>query len=34
MKIEGFTETTLGGDFDHLIQNEMLAKTFMAKKKW
>jgi len=32
MKIEGFEETTLGGAFDHLIQNEMLTKAFMAKK--
>jgi len=31
MKIEGFDEITLGDTFDHLVQNEMLAKTFMAK---
>jgi len=31
MKIEGFDEITLGNAFDHLVQNEMLAKTFMAK---
>jgi len=31
MKIEGFDEITLGDAFDHLVQNEMLAKTFMAK---
>jgi len=32
MKIEGFDEITLGDAFDHLVQNEMLAKAFMAKK--
>jgi hypothetical protein len=32
MKIEGFDEITLGDAFDHLVQHEMLAKTFMAKK--
>ncbi|KAI5556705.1 hypothetical protein BDE02_18G053700 [Populus trichocarpa] len=31
MKIEGFDEITLGEAFDHLVQNEMLAKAFMAK---
>jgi len=31
MKIEGFDEITLGDAFDHLVQNEMLAKKFMAK---
>jgi len=31
MKIESFEETTLGDAFDHLVQNEMLAKAFMAK---
>jgi hypothetical protein len=31
MKIEGFDEITLGDAFDHLVQNKMLAKTFMAK---
>jgi len=31
MKIKGFDEITLGEAFDHLVQNEMLAKTFMAK---
>ena len=31
MKIEGFDEITLGEAFDHLVQNEMLAKSFMAK---
>ncbi|KAL9336691.1 hypothetical protein Peur_071179 [Populus x canadensis] len=31
MKIEGFDKITLGDVFDHLVQNEMLAKTFMAK---
>ncbi|KAI9396340.1 hypothetical protein POPTR_004G111750v4 [Populus trichocarpa] len=31
MKIEGFDEITLGEAFDHLVQNEMLAKTFIAK---
>jgi len=31
MKIESFDEITLGDAFDHLVQNEMLAKTFMAK---
>ncbi|KAJ6947615.1 hypothetical protein NC651_002096 [Populus alba x Populus x berolinensis] len=31
MKIEGFDEITLGDAFDHLVQNEMLAKAFMAK---
>jgi len=32
MKIESFDEITLGDAFDHLVQNEMLAKIFMAKK--
>jgi hypothetical protein len=32
MKIEGFDKITLGDAFDHLVQNEMLAKEFMAKK--
>ena len=31
MKIEDFEEITLGDAFDHLVQNEMLAKAFMAK---
>ena len=31
MKIEGFDEITLGDAFDHLVQNKMMAKTFMAK---
>jgi hypothetical protein len=31
MKIEGFDEITLGDAFDHLVQNEMMAKAFMAK---
>jgi hypothetical protein len=31
MKIEGFDEITLMDAFDHLAQNEMLTKTFMAK---
>jgi len=31
MKIEGFDEITFGDAFDHLVQNEMLAKTFIAK---
>jgi hypothetical protein len=31
MKFEGFDEITLGDAFDHLVQNEMLAKAFMAK---
>ena len=31
MKIEGFDEITLGDAFNHLVQNEMMAKTFMAK---
>jgi hypothetical protein len=31
MKIEDFDEITLGDAFDHLVQNEMLAKAFMAK---
>jgi hypothetical protein len=31
MKIEGFEETTLSDAFNHLVQNEMLAKAFMAK---
>jgi hypothetical protein len=33
MKIESFDEITLDDTFNYLIQNEMLAKTFMAKKK-
>jgi hypothetical protein len=32
MKIEGFDNITLGDAFDHLVQNEMLTKEFMAKK--
>jgi hypothetical protein len=32
MKIEGFDEITLGDAFDHLVQNEMLARAFMVKK--
>jgi hypothetical protein len=32
MKVEGFEEFALGDAFDHLVQNEMLAKAFMAKK--
>jgi len=32
MKIEGFDEITLGDAFDHLVQNKMLVKAFMAKK--
>jgi hypothetical protein len=31
MKIEGFNEITLGDPFDHLVQNKMLTKVFMAK---
>ncbi|KAL9350858.1 hypothetical protein Peur_058113 [Populus x canadensis] len=31
MKIESFDEITLGDAFDHLVQNEMLAKAFMTK---
>jgi len=31
MKVEGFDEITLGDAFDHLVQNEMLAKAFMVK---
>ena len=31
MKVEGFEEIALDDAFDHLIQNEMLAKAFMAK---
>jgi hypothetical protein len=31
MKIEGFDEITLGDAFNHLVQNEMLAKAFMVK---
>jgi len=31
MKIEGFDEITLGETFDHLVQNEILAKVFIAK---
>jgi hypothetical protein len=31
MKIEGFEEIALGDAFDHLVQNEMLAKAFMEK---
>jgi hypothetical protein len=31
MKIEGFDEITLRDAFDHLVQNEMLAKAFMVK---
>jgi hypothetical protein len=31
MKIEGFDEITLGVAFDHLVQNKMLTKAFMAK---
>jgi len=32
MKIEGFDEIILRDVFDHLVQNEMLAKAFIAKK--
>ena len=32
MKIEGFDNITLGDAFDHLVQNKMLTKEFMAKK--
>ena len=32
MKIEGIDEITLEDAFDHLVQNEMMAKAFMAKK--
>jgi len=32
MKIKGFDEITLEDAFDHLVQNEMLAKAFMTKK--
>jgi len=31
MKIKGFDEITFGDAFDHLVQNKMLAKAFMAK---
>jgi hypothetical protein len=31
MKVEGFDEITLGDTFDHLVQNEMLAKAFIRK---
>jgi hypothetical protein len=31
MKIEGFDYITLGDAFDHSVQNEILAKAFMAK---
>jgi len=31
MKIESFDEITLGDAFDHLVQNEILAKAFIAK---
>ena len=31
MKIKGFDEITLEDAFDHLVQNEMLAKAFMTK---
>ena len=31
MKVEGFNEITIGDAFNHLIQNEMLAKAFMTK---
>ena len=31
IKIEGFDEITLEDAFDHLIQNKMLAKAFVAK---
>jgi len=31
MKIEGFDKITLGDAFDYLVQNEMMAKAFMAK---
>jgi hypothetical protein len=33
MKIEGFDEITPEDAFDHLVQNKMLTKTFMKKKK-
>jgi hypothetical protein len=29
--VEGFDEITLGDAFDHLVQNEMLAKAFIEK---
>ena len=32
MKIESFDEITLGDAFDHLVQNKILVKAFMAKK--
>jgi hypothetical protein len=32
MKIEGFDEITFEDAFNHLVQNEMLAKVFMVKK--
>jgi hypothetical protein len=31
MKIESFEKITLGDAFDHLVQNKMLTKAFMAK---
>ena len=31
MKIEGFEKIALGDAFDHLVENEMLAKAFMVK---
>jgi len=31
MKVEGFDEITFGDAFDHLVQNEIFAKAFMAK---
>jgi hypothetical protein len=32
MKIKGFDEITLNDAFNYLIQNKILAKTFIAKK--
>ena len=34
MKIEGFKEITFGDAFDHLVQNEMLAKNANLRKIW
>lgn len=31
MKIEGFDEFTLASTFDHLVENEKVAKAFMVK---
>jgi hypothetical protein len=33
MKIEGFDEITPEDAFDHLVQNKMLAKAFMKKRR-